>query len=78
MAAIDVERVVEALLRFAARDRDGLRQAVASLVDQPWYEHRTAWGIGTMLELLAAACAGRARLWRWTRDSGDTAPCPTG
>ena len=61
MAATAVERVVEALLRFAAQDRDALHRAVASLVDHPWYEHRTAWGLGTMLELLAAACAGRAK-----------------
>ncbi len=61
MAALDVERVVEALPRFAAHDRDALHRAVASMVDRPWYEHRTAWGLGTMLELLAAACAGRAK-----------------
>ena len=61
MAAIDVERVVEALPRLAARDREGLRQAASSLLDQPWYEHRTGWGIGTMLELLVASCAGEAR-----------------
>lgn len=61
MASLHVERVVEALPRFAARDRDAFHRSVASLVDQTWYEHRTAWGLSTMLELLAAACAGRAK-----------------
>lgn len=61
MAALHVERLVEALPRFAAHDRDALHRSVASLVDQAWYEHRTAWGLSTMLELLAAACAGRAK-----------------
>ncbi|WP_185996659.1 hypothetical protein [Nocardioides campestrisoli] len=61
MAPLDVERVVEALPRFGARDQDALYRAVASLVDRPWYEYRTVWGLHTMLELLAAACVGRAK-----------------
>ena len=71
MAAIDVERVVEALPRLAARDREGLRQAASSLLDQPWYEHRTGWGIGTMLELLVAELRGRGPARRGGRATSD-------
>ena len=77
MAALDVERVVEALPRFAAHDRDALHRAVASMVDRPWYEHRTAWGLGTMLELLAARARVGPRLWRSTSSTRATPLCPT-